>query len=356
MTPNKFGKPFLLLLVLAVIVACYFIFRPFLTEILVAAVLVSILYRPYSWLTKRLGNRRQIAAGIMCLLAVALIIVPVSELLIYSAKKSIVAYNDTLVYFDSHGSNWNNSIQSGFLDKISFMGFDNSSIKNFVIDMISRSSSFIVDGATLVIKSTTNFLFSLVIIIFTMFFFFVDGERMVRKLMHWSPLPNKYDERLFKKFRDVSYSTIVATFAVVAVQGFVGGVGYAIVGLPAFFAGLLIAVCSLIPMIGSIIIYVPTAIYLLVIGQTWQGLFILLWGALIVGSIDNLIRPYLIKGKAHVNPIFLFFSILGGVALFGFWGVIIGPLIISIAITVFHIYELEFAQELETPPALKEKK
>ncbi len=349
MTPNKFGKPFLLLLLLAVIVACYFIFRPFLTEILVAAVLVSILYKPYLWLVKRLGNKRQLAAGIMCLLAVIIIIFPLSELLIYSAKKSIVAYSETVEYFNSNRLELNNAAQHRFLDQLGFIGLDNSSLKGFILDIVRRSSNFMVDGATVVIKSTTNFLFSLVIIIFTMFFFFVDGNRMVKKLMYWSPLPNKYDERLFRKFKDVSYSTIVATFAVVAVQGLIGGIGYAIVGLPAFFAGILIAVCSLIPMIGSIIIYVPTAIYLLAIGQTWQGIFILLWGALIVGTVDNLIRPFLIKGKAHVNPIFLFFSILGGVALFGFWGVIIGPLVVSIAITVFHIYELEFANELEEP-------
>jgi len=347
MTPNKFGKPFLLFLVIAVIVACYFIFRPFLIEMLVAAVLVSILYRPYLWLAKKLGNKRQIAAGIMCLFAVAVIIVPVSELMIYSAKKSIIAYNDTLIYFNS--DDLNNTIKNKFLNQLGFIGLDNSSLKNFVLDIAQRSSSFIVDGAALLIKSTTSFLFSLMMIIFTMFFFFIDGERMVKKLMYWSPLPNEYDEKLFKKFRDVSYSTIVATFIVVAVQGLVGGVGYAIVGLPAFFAGLLIMVCSLIPVIGAIVIYVPTAIYLLAIGQTWQGIFILLWGALIVGTVDNLIRPFLIKGKAHVNPIFLFFSILGGVALFGFWGVVIGPLLISLAITVFHLYELEFANELEKP-------
>lgn len=345
MNNKKSSRFFLLFLVVAILVACYFVFRIFLIDILVAAVLVSILYRPYKWLAKILGGRKQIAAFLMCLLAVALIIVPLSQLVIYSAKKSIVAYSQAVDYFGTNGD----LIQSRYLNKLSLTGFDSSSLHNFVLDVMRNSSNFIVNAAATIVKGTTNFFMSLILIIFTMFFFFVDGKRMVHKLAYWSPLPNEYDQKLFKKFREVSYSTIISTFVVVTAQGIIGGIGYAIIGLPAFFAGLLIAICSLIPIVGSIIIYVPTAIYLLAIGQTWQGIFLLLWGFLVIGTIDNVLRTVMIKGKAHVNPIFVFFSILGGVALFGFWGVVLGPLIVSLAITIMHLYELEFSAQLEKP-------
>jgi len=91
-----------------------------------------------------------------------------------------------------------------------------------------------------------------------------------------------------------------------------------------------------------VLIWLPVGIYLLIAGQIWQGIFLLTWGGLIVSMIDNLIRAYIIKGKAQVHPIFIIFSILGGISLFGFWGIIFGPLIISLAATVMHIYETEY--------------
>lgn len=166
--------------------------------------------------------------------------------------------------------------------------------------------------------------------------------------MYLSPLPNAYDREIFQKFRSVSYVTILSTFVTATAQGIAGAIGFAIVGFPAFLAGILVGLLSLIPYLGSMIFYVPVAIYYLLVGQIWQGIFVLLWGAIVIGNIDNVIRAYMIKGKAQVNPIFVIFSILGGITLFGFWGVVLGPLVIAIAVTIFHIYELEFCTSLDS--------
>lgn len=170
---------------------------------------------------------------------------------------------------------------------------------------------------------------------------------MLEKLMYLTPLPNKYDLEIFKKFKDVSYSTFVSTFVVAIAQGILGAIGFIIIGFPAFFAGIAIAFISILPYVGSVIITVPIAVYLLAIGNVWQGVFMLIWGLGVVANVDNLIRAYMIKGKSEVHPIFLIFSILGGIVLFGFWGVVIGPLVIALAITIIHIYELEYRGVLE---------
>jgi len=360
---NKLSKPFLLLLVVLVLVACYFVFKPFLIELIIAAVLVSILYGLYSKFKKLFFNNRNVAALIMCLLVIVLIIFPLSQVMILAGKKSVTAYNDTVQFFTQN----DDFIQNKYLRQLDFVGLDNSTLQNFVIDIVKRSSDWMVGAATFILKETTNFFISLFFIVFAMFFFFRDGEGMLKKLSLWSPLQNKYNLRLFKKFRDVSYSTMVSTFVTALAQGFVGAIGYMIIGVPSFFPGILIGFTSLLPYIGSILVYVPTGIYLLLTGQIWQGIFILLWGAVIIGNTDNIIRTYMIQGKAHVNPVFVFFSIIGGVYLFGFWGVVIGPLVVSIAITVFHIYELEYglvseeeikeiaAADEETEKKMKEK-
>ena len=360
---NKLSKPFLLLLVVLVLVACYFVFKPFLIELIIAAVLVSILYGLYSKFKKLFFNNRNVAALIMCLLVIVLIIFPLSQVMILAGKKSVTAYNDTVQFFTQN----DDFIQNKYLRQLDFVGLDNSTLQNFVIDIVKRSSDWMVGAATFILKETTNFFISLFFIVFAMFFFFRDGEGMLKKLSLWSPLQNKYNLRLFKKFRDVSYSTMVSTFVTALAQGFVGAIGYMIIGVPSFFPGILIGFTSLLPYIGSILVYVPTGIYLLLTGQIWQGIFILLWGAIIIGNTDNIIRTYMIQGKAHVNSVFVFFSIIGGIYLFGFWGVVIGPLVVSIAITVFHIYELEYglvseeeikeiaAADEETEKKMKEK-
>lgn len=350
--PKKLTKPFILILVFLVFVGCYFIFRPFLTELLIAAIMVSIFYRPFEWLAKHLGNRRQLAALLMCLFLVSVIIVPVIKLVVYAGEKSIDAYSETVEFFDDHDAK--DVFRIGFFENTPFYNFNldgllqgNEGFKGIVLNALKESSNWLISGATLFVKETTNFIISLVLIILAMFFFFVDGKKMLGSLMYLSPLPNKYDREIFDKFRAVSYTTFVSTFVTAAAQGLVGAIGFAIVGFPAFLAGILVALLSLLPYLGSMIFYVPVGLYYLLVGKIWQGIFVLLWGALIIGTIDNIIRTYMVKGKAEVNPIFVLFSLLGGIALFGFWGVILGPLVVAITATVLHIYEMEFSSELD---------
>lgn len=353
-------KPFLLILVFLVLVGCYFIFRPFLTEIFVAAILASIFYTPFSRLSLMLKGRKNLAALIMCLLLLVVIILPSMKLLVYAGEKSVVAYNSAVYFFSSHsvdeflGSDF---FQRGALRYINLgsINLDNEAFKGTMLEVFKQSSNWLISGATFALRETTNFIISLLMIILSMFFFFVDGKGMLKRLMYLSPLPNKYDLEIFNKFRAVSYTTFISTFVAAISQGVIAAIGFAIVGFPPFFAGVLVALLSMLPYLGSAIFYVPVALYYLLIGEIWQGVFILLWGALIISTIDNLIRSYMIKGKAEINPIFVLFSILGGIFLFGFWGVILGPLVLALTVTIFHIYELEFCESLEGEDCQAEK-
>lgn len=334
------NKGFLLLLLAGVVYACYLIFEPFLIEILVAAILTSIFYKFYLWVSKKLGGSRKTASLITCLFVVLIVIVPLVNLLIFSAQESIGAYREISNFLD-------HKIEQGTVNQIlergeEVLGISGDNLKGAVVEAAKRLSNVLVDGAASLTKGTINFIISLAVIIFTMFFFFIDGEKMAKRIMDWIPLSNKYNEEIFKKFRDVSYSTVLATFVTAIGQGAVAAIGFIIVGVPAFFLSVLIAFLSLIPYIGSGLAWGPVGIYLLLIGQIWQGVFILVWGSVVVSLTDNIIRAYVIKGKSSAHPIFIIFSILGGISLFGFWGVIVGPLIISLALTVLHIYELEF--------------
>lgn len=345
-------KPFLLILVFLVLVGTYFLFRPFLTELFVAAILATVFYTPFSKLTDFLKGRKNLAALIMCLLLLVVIILPAMKLLVYAGEKSVAAYNSSVEFFSTNTVNdffQGDFFQQGALKYLNLgaMDFNSQAFQDTMLEALKQSSNWLISGATFALRETTSFIISLLMIILAMFFFFVDGQKMLAHLMYLSPLPNKYDEEIFRKFRTVSYRTFTSTFVAAGAQGILGAIGFAIVGFPAFLAGVLVALLSMLPYLGAAIFYVPVAAYYLLIGQIWQGVFILLWGMLIISTIDNVIRTYMVKGDSEINPIFVLFSILGGIILFGFWGVILGPLILALTVTVFHIYELEFCESLE---------
>ncbi len=358
MEKQAISKYFLIFLIIAVVYFCYLIFKPFLGGLLIATILVTLFYAPYEQLVKLFRGRRNIASLVMCLLIILLIILPLANFLTYTAQRSVDAYGDAVEFINAGGLDLiaNKIVNSPVTSFISSLGFSREAIQAFLMSKVDLAKAWVtssagiltlVSGASGLIAGTANFLISIVIVIFSMFFFFVDGKKMVEKLMYWTPLPNKYDKAIFKKFKDVSSSTMMSTFVTAIAQGLIGAIGFLIVGFPIFFASIIMAFASIIPYVGTALIWAPIGLYLLAIGNIWQGVFIILWGAVVIGNSDNLIRAYLIKDKAEVHPLFIVFSILGGLSLFGFWGIIFGPLTISLAVTILHIYEMEYESVLE---------
>lgn len=358
MKKEYISKIFLILLLVAVIFACYEVYKPFLGEFLIATILVTIFYTPYEKLLKLLKGRKIIASVVMCFLIIMLVIIPLTSFISYTTQRSIVAYDSAQEYFNSGGvEDIKAKIDNNqFISNLNFFGLRGDRIKGLLADKIDTGKTWILSGggnlilwssAASLITGTANFITSVLIVIFCMLFFFMDGRKMVDKIMYWTPLSNKYDKEIFHKFKDVSFTTMASTFVSAITQGIIGAIGFLIAGFPAFFPGIAIAFAALIPFVGTALVWVPISVYLLIIGKIWQGIFLIIWGIIIIGNSDNLVRSYLIKKKAGVPPLFVFFSILGGLSLFGFWGIVFGPLIISLAVTIFKIYEMEYRDVLE---------
>lgn len=343
MKDKTLSKYFLIVLLISATLAILWLFRSFLVEIVISGVLASVFYRPFSKLSQFLGGRRKLAAFLMCLLLLIIVITPITLLLSFLGQKAPIAYVETTNFINNSSGH----IQDGILSKINFINFEDEKVKETIFEFTKKMSDWISAGAKEIIKQTTNFIISLFLILLTTFFFFIDGKKVLEKLKLWSPLPNKYDAEIYNKFREMSQTSMISTFVTAAFQGVIGGIGFLIVGLPAFYPGLLIGFFSLIPYIGSMIIYVPIGVYLILTGDVYRGVYVLLWGSVIIGNTDNLIRAWILKGKSKVNPIFIIFSLMGGIALFGFWGLVLGPLILSLTATIFHIYELEYDGSLE---------
>ena len=190
------SKAFLIFLIISVIYIVFRIFQPFLAVILAAAILVSIFYTPFLQLVKLFRGRRNLAAFVMCVIIALLVIVPLANFIAYTAQRSIVAYDSTVKYFEDR--DLGNIIKTGVFDRFNVLDLSSETVQNTLIETAKKVNDWLVSGAGTVIKGTTNFIISVFLIFLTMFFFFVEGEKMLEKLSYLTKLPNKYDRDRFK--------------------------------------------------------------------------------------------------------------------------------------------------------------
>ena len=186
------------------------------------------------------------------------------------------------------------------------------------------------------------------LILLSSFFFYVEGEAILTELAILSPLPARYDKEFAERFKDVIDATFRGQVFTSLAQGVATGIGLAIAGVPApVFWGAVATILSLLPMVGAAVVWIPATIYLFVTASMGQrgyfgAIFLAIWGMTVVSLIDNVVRPWAMKGKAQLPAIPLLFAVLGGMQAFGFVGLVIGPLVFSLLMSVVDIYKRSF--------------
>ena len=178
--------------------------------------------------------------------------------------------------------------------------------------------------------------------LFTFFFFIRDEESIIKYLLHLVPLSASQEEKIIAKIKAVAKSALLGTFVTAIAQGACGGFAFWISGLPGLFWGMVMAFASLIPMVGTALVWVPAAFYLFVSGHLGLGIFMVIWCVVVVGAIDNLVRPLFMQGSADMSTLLIFFAILGGINYFGLLGILYGPLIFGLAMVLLYIYDVEY--------------
>lgn len=343
---------FLLVVLIGVLYLGYMIFRPYFAVFAMAAIFAVLFFPIYKWILNKLNGREAWASLITVIIFVLVILVPLSNFVALLVKESIETFPliEERISNGQLGSALETSvggIRSLQEQYFPFFEFESLDIKGIVIDLGGALTSFIIKNANVLLAGTTNFVVSLFFMLITMYYLFKDGKKFFERVVFLTPLSNKYDKILFNKFRDVSKSTILGTLVTATIQGILGSIAYLIVGMPAFFLGVATAVASLIPIVGTALVWVPIAIVLAITGQWAAAIFLLIWGTLVIGLSDNIIRTKVIESKAKIHPLLIFFSIFGGLNLWGFLGIIFGPMVLAIILTVLHIYELEYEPILE---------
>ena len=213
--------------------------------------------------------------------------------------------------------------------------------------IVGAVSKWIVGGLSHATLGTANFLFMSFVFLYTMYFFQMDGDRLMRKILYYLPLNSEDENLMLEKFTSVTRATIKGTMLIGILQGGLAGGAFAVAGLDnAVFWGTVMAVLSIIPSVGSALVWIPAGIILIAHGDTVAGVGLLAFCGIVVGSLDNVLRPILVGKDTKMHELMIFFSTLGGIMMFGITGIFIGPLIASLFVTIWELYGIAFSDYL----------
>lgn len=338
---------FLGLLIVAT-VAFFYIIRPFAYPLFWAAVLANLFYPVYRRLESLLRHPN-LSALIAISLAAIIILLPFTILGTLLVKESVELYG---TLNDSHGQISAAIQQINRLVRentyLATLKIDDSVIAGKITELGQIIVNFIFKAATDLTQNSFQFVAFFFITLYTMFFFVRDGEKILKKLMYLCPLGNRYETMLYKKFTSTTNATIKGVFLISALQGLCGGLLFAATGIRgAAIWGIIMAALSVIPVTGAFLVWLPAGIIMLILGNVTQGIIILAVGAAVISTIDNFLRPIVVGKNLQMHPLIILFSTLGGLALFGLSGFIIGPIIAALFLTFWHMYEEYYHEELE---------
>jgi predicted PurR-regulated permease PerM len=354
MTITNFRNAFLVLLVVAMSVAFFAMIRAFLLTILMAALFTGISYPLYRRMVRAFRGRARLAALATLLILLALVIAPLLSILGVAAAEA-VRVNETLIprlqaFVDEPGE----------LDRRlqSLPGYDlvqpyRDDIVVKARELAGTAGAFALDVLSAATRATVLFVFHFIVMLYTMYFFLTDGPRLVETVLAYLPLTEEDKQRMLHKFVSVARATLKGTLLIGAAQGGLAGLAFWAVGIEgAVFWATIMTVLSIIPGIGAALIWVPAAVILFAMGSIWQAIALTLFCAIVVGTLDNLLRPVLVGRDTRMHELLIFFSTLGGLMLFGAMGFILGPVLAALFVTAWEMFGTAFERELAEPAAL----
>ncbi len=218
-------------------------------------------------------------------------------------------------------------------------------IKGAITSHLQQAGVWVLGSGYLILGGFLRLLINSLITIVIVFFLFRDGKSWVRGAAKALPLQPEQSQRLISNISDTIVANVYGIASVGAAQGVLTGIAMVIVGLPSpLLLGLGAALASVVPVVGASLVWIPAGLYLIFTGAAWKGVFVLLWGVLVISTADNIIRPWVVSGKVELHPLILLFFILGGVEAFGFLGLFLGPVIASVLSVLFAMFREELSR------------
>ena len=331
----------------------YQILSPFFLALFWGAILTLTLYPLHVRLTKMLRGYKNISSMIMTILATFLIVLPIVFI------SATVAVDMADIYQNITNDVEVSELKSG-LEKLkgliplsilqeleSKLQIEEASIHQMALKGLGSASTYVVNEVQSAAANLTGLLISFGIMIFSLFFYFRDGERLLDRLKYLIPMKQEQKDEIFMKFYITLNAVIIGVIVTAAIQGIIQGLIFWALGISySVLGGVLTFIFALIPIGGAVVVWLPVGLYLIFTGSIYTGIAVLVLGGVVVSSIDNFLKPMIIGGRVKISTLFLVLTIFGSLSVFGFTGIILGPVLLAIFMSFIEIYKTEY---LEAP-------
>ena len=339
---NLEDKSFLFLVV-AVTLAFAWILWPFYGAILWAIVLATVFAPAHRQLLSSMPQRNNLAAVATVLIIVTIVLLPLTLTAMSVVQEATSLYGRIEageVDFGRFLSRLLEALPAWATDLLARLGIsDLGDLQARLAGMFKEGSQFLATQAIAIGQGTAHIVVSFFLMLYLLFFFLRDGTELSQRLKEAIPLRAEQKRALFSKFTIVIRAMFKGTLLVAALQGILGGMIFWILGIPApVLWGVVMAFLSLLPAVGSALVWLPVALYVLATGALWQGIVLIAYGALVIGLVDNLLRPFLIGMDTKLPDYVVLISTLGGIAIFGLNGFVIGPVVAAMFIAAWDIF------------------
>jgi len=350
MNNPKLSRYFFVATLLLTTVLFFWMVRAFAVPVLLAAVFATLFYPLFEAFVRVFRGRRNLAAFFCCFLLLLGLVVPLYVVADMVAREAIELYGtagDQLAEIMRKG-------ETGPLGRLRNLPFV-SQLRLEEVDWpstlrnaLSSAGSFMATVINKTSRGTIQVIIILFTTLFTMFYFFRDGQAMLRRLRGLIPLDREYKEAIAKRFSSVARATVKGTLLIALVQGTLSGITLWIfgVGSPILW-GVVAMFLAIIPLVGAWLVLYPAALIQIVTGHLWQGIGILIVTIVVIVNVDNLMRPRLVGQETGMHDLMVFFSTLGGIGMFGPMGFIIGPMIAALFLSMLDIYSEEYKDDLD---------
>ena len=336
-----------LLIVLTIaLYVCWLMLQPFFNVLLWATVLAVVFYPMHRRIRADMG-RPTLAAAVSTLLVIVFILLPVTFITVAVVRELTGAAQRLqagMADFSLASWPWVGSA----MDWLSqYIHVDREAAQKFVVDRMQTWGAALASSTLVVVGGAVGAVVQMVLVVFTLFYLFRDGERIKQAAYRMLPIERVQANDIALRTREVIGATVNGVLLIAAIQGTLGTIIFAILGLPSpLLWGVVMFFLCMIPMAGAFLVWAPAAIYLALTGYWIRGLVLVVWGVLVIGTIDNVLSPRLVGSRAKLHELLVFFAVLGGLEVFGVLGLVLGPVVVAITLAL-----IEMVRQAHRPPA-----
>lgn len=342
-------RTFLALLV-GVSIAFVFLMKPFFGPIFWAVAIALIFHPVQQLLVRKLGERPNINALITLVICLVIVVIPVLVLITSLVAEGVALYQQ-IQSGEIRPGEYIDQVNQSFPAIQSFLAqFDISfaELRDRAVNLFVGGSQFLAKQALGLGQNTFQFFLGLALMVYLAFFLLRDGSALVELIIRALPLGDERERLLFAKFAEVTRATVKGNLLIAIIQGALGGLIFWILGINgALLWGVVMAIVSLLPAVGAALVWVPAAIYLAAVGDIFEATVLTVFGVVVIGLADNLLRPVLVGRDTKLPDYVVLLSTLGGIAMFGVNGFVMGPLVAALFMAFWGIFIREFGQEAQ---------